>query len=231
MYAKTTTALAVAVGLCAIHPAAAADMATKAPIMRAPLVAAYNWTGCYIGGNAGGVWGTSNIDIPAYPANFDIRNSSFTGGAQVGCNYQMQQIVIGIEGNWNWMDITGDSLTTGAAAERFSVHWNWDASLRGRLGWAVGGTPWLLYVTGGVAWANLESANFIPGAAVTTAQSGTHTGWTIGGGAEYQFTPNWIFGVEYRHSEYESKRYVYLGPVDVDLKTDAVTARLSYLFH
>ena len=78
MYAKTTTALAVAVGLCAIQPAAAADMATKAPIMRAPLVAAYNWTGCYIGGNAGGVWGTSNIDIPSDSESDAVRRGTAT---------------------------------------------------------------------------------------------------------------------------------------------------------
>ncbi len=89
----------------------------------------------------------------------------------------------------------------------------------------------MIYATGGATWANLDSANFIPGPVVTVAQSGTHDGWTLGGGVEYQWTPNWIVGVEYRYSSYQSRRYNYLGPVDVDLKTNTITARLSYLFH
>jgi opacity protein-like surface antigen len=79
--------------------------------------------------------------------------------------------------------------------------------------------------------AKLTASIARPGPVVTTAQSGTHNGWAFGGGAEYQWTPNWVVGVENRYSAYNSKRYLYLGPVDVDLKTNAVMARLSYLFH
>ena len=43
---------------------------------------------------------------------------------------------------------------------------------------------------------------------MTRAQSGTPGGWTVGGGVEYQWTPNWIFGVEYRYSQYQTNRYV-----------------------
>ncbi|MBI5912517.1 MAG: porin family protein [Betaproteobacteria bacterium] len=231
MRIKVASLLAAAISFGAAQAVSAADMPAKAPVYKAPIAVAYNWTGCYVGANVGGVWGRSNINIPAYPANFDINDASFLGGGQIGCNYQMSQFVVGVEGNWDWMDVTGSALTGAAAAERYSVRWDWDVSIRGRLGYAPAGTPWLLYITGGPAWAKLGSANFIPGAVVTTAQSGTHNGWTIGAGAEYQWTPNWIVGIEYRYSAYQSKRYVYAGPVDVDLKTNAVTARLSYLFH
>ncbi|MCW5692427.1 MAG: hypothetical protein KIT48_08685 [Pseudolabrys sp.] len=71
----------------------AADMPVKGPVYKAPPMVMYNWTGCYIGGNLGGVWGKSNIDIPGYPSNFDINTSSFVGGGQLGCNYQVQQVV------------------------------------------------------------------------------------------------------------------------------------------
>lgn len=210
--------------------ASAADMPVKAPVMKPVPVQLYNWTGCYIGGNVGGIWGRSNINIPAYPANFDLSNSSIVGGGQLGCNYQMQQIVFGLEGNWDGMSLKSDGLTGAALSERYSVKWSWEASVRGRLGFAPAGTPWLIYVTGGPAWAKLNEGNFIPGTVTTTAQSGTHNGWTIGGGVEYQLTPNWIAGLEYRYAKYQSKRYNYLGPVDVDLKTSAVMGRLSYLF-
>lgn len=211
--------------------AQAADMPIKAPAYRAPLLPMYSWTGCYLGGNAGGVWGRSNINIPGYPSNFNINTSSFIGGGQLGCNYQIQQFVLGIEGNWDGMSLSGDALSGGAASERYSVKWNWEASVRGRLGWAPVNTPWLFYFTGGATWAHLSSANFIPGTVTTNALSGTHNGWTVGGGVEYQLTPNWILGVEYRYSQYQKKTYQYLGPVDVDLKTNAIMGRVSYLFH
>jgi outer membrane immunogenic protein len=209
--------------------AQAADMAVKAPV-KAPPVQMYNWTGCYIGGNVGGIWGRSNVNIPAYPANFNINTSSIVGGGQVGCNYQVEQFVFGVEGDWDGMNLKGDALTGATLSERYSVKWNWEASARGRLGYAVAGTPWLLYATGGATWAHLSNANFIPGPVTTTALSGTHNGWTLGGGVEYQLTPNWIAGIEYRYSAYQTKRYNYLGPVDVNLKTNAVMGRISYLF-
>jgi outer membrane immunogenic protein len=45
--------------------ALAADMAVKARPM--PVVVAYNWTGCYIGGNVGGKWArtSGSVDVPA----------------------------------------------------------------------------------------------------------------------------------------------------------------------
>lgn len=220
--------LGAAIGLGTWQAASAADLPMKAP---APLPVVYNWTGCYLGGNIGGVWGKSNINIPGYPSNFDINNSSFIGGGQLGCNYQMQQFVIGIEGNWDGMDLNGDALSGGAASERYSVKWTWEASIRGRIGWAPINTPWLFYFTGGASWAHLNDANFVPGLVTTNSQSGTHDGWTVGGGVEYQLTPNWILGVEYRYSQYQTKTYQYLGPVDVDLKTNAIMGRVSYLFH
>ena len=36
-----------------IVPAMAADLPTKAPILKAPPPLVYNWTGCYLGGGGG----------------------------------------------------------------------------------------------------------------------------------------------------------------------------------
>ncbi len=46
---KIASLAAAAIAFGGVQVASAADMAVKAPIMRAPLVASYNWTGCYIG--------------------------------------------------------------------------------------------------------------------------------------------------------------------------------------
>src|ERR1700722_13372672 len=72
-------------------PAMAADMRpapvyTKAPIM-APV---FTWTGCYIGGNAGGLWATKNWTIDATGAAQSSPNiSGGLAGGQIGCNYQV----------------------------------------------------------------------------------------------------------------------------------------------
>src|SRR5690242_9073270 len=47
-----------------------------------------DWSGIYVGGNIGGTWGRTNVQIPAYPANFNISSSSFSGGGQIGANWQ-----------------------------------------------------------------------------------------------------------------------------------------------
>jgi len=224
------TAAAAAVGF--IGSASAADLPTKAPMAPAPMVApAFNWTGCYIGGNIGGVFGRSNENIPLYPATFDINMSSVIGGGHIGCNYTFApHWVVGLEGDFDWTDLKGDELTTGSGGERYFQRWNWTASARGRLGYAW--DNWLLYVTGGAAWANLDSAFFSSTIGTSTSVSATHLGWTVGGGVEYGLTPNWIIGAEYLFAHYERKTYVCsaCGPVDFDLETHTVRARLSYKF-
>src|SRR6478609_10580168 len=73
----------------AIHSAAAADLAAR-PYTKAPatVVAVYNWTGFYLGANAGYGWGNSNEFAAVFGtrANFDI--SGGLAGGQVGYNWQ-----------------------------------------------------------------------------------------------------------------------------------------------
>ena len=39
-------------------PAIAADM--RLPVYKAPVVPVWSWSGCYVGGHAGGLWAKSN---------------------------------------------------------------------------------------------------------------------------------------------------------------------------
>ena len=86
----------------------------------------------------------------------------------------------------------------------------WFGTFRGRGGFLV--TPSaLLYVTGGLAYGSLETsltlAGFTPGGVgLTTTRSGSSTrvGWTIGGGAEWKFSPNWSAKIEYLYMDIES---------------------------
>jgi outer membrane immunogenic protein len=214
--------------------ASAADMApryTKAPAL-AP-VALYNWSGCYIGGDAGGTWGRMSLNIPAYPFPDSTGNmSGISGGVLGGCQYMTEsRIVFGIEGDYSWMHLDNTHLSGNGGTEQFHVHYDESSSVRGRIGYSPMTMPnILLYATGGGSWAHLGQSNYIPLAG--GVNSGTVDGWVLGVGAEYAFASNVIVGLEYLHSEYnKTQNFIFLGATNVRLKdTDTVRARLSYKF-
>ena len=87
--------------------ALAADLAphmyTKAP---APIVAVYDWTGFYVGGNVGYSWGRSSTNeaftdaltgtiLSAATAKFNL--NGVIGGGQAGYNWQRDRWVFGLE--------------------------------------------------------------------------------------------------------------------------------------
>src|ERR1035438_10220501 len=87
-----------------VGTAAAADLPAKAPVYKAPLAVAYNWTGFYVGINGGGGWGTSNWD--GIPSSFNT--SGGLVGATIGYNWQNgSPLVFGLEGDLDWANIRG----------------------------------------------------------------------------------------------------------------------------
>jgi outer membrane immunogenic protein len=186
--------------------AMAADLARPAPVYKtppAPLV--YNWTGIYIGGDGGYGWGkssgTASFGGLGGPYNFDVQGG--IAGGFIGGNYQFNMVVVGLEGDWQWADVTGSQVAVtgfgiapgGSISSKVSNY----GSLRGRLGVAFDRV--LLFGTGGWAWGNTSSTYTTPGAALSFINSGNTTdGWTGGAGVEYAFT-DWVIGrVEYRYT-------------------------------
>jgi outer membrane immunogenic protein len=129
------TAFLLALGMGA---AFAADLApriySKAPALADPT---YDWSGFYVGVNAGGAWGafrsrtttdfnpaplggplvyiiSNQQDVPALASvgAQDLKGSSFTGGGQAGYNWQRDRIVLGIEADMSYVHLRGaDSRT------------------------------------------------------------------------------------------------------------------------
>ena len=148
------------------------------------------WTTCYGGVTAGGVWSPG---IDAF---------GFTGGGQVGCNWQpWGSLVWGGEADLQYTGLDGsrDVVTPGASAHQ-DFRSRWLATFRGRVGW-LANPDMYFYATGGLALANVNTAsttNF-NGTINNVSDSTTHAGWTLGGGLEWRFpfAPRWSAKVEY----------------------------------
>jgi outer membrane immunogenic protein len=247
--------LVAATLLAAAARASAADMPvyTKAP-------AALDWTGFfYTGVSVGGRW--SDVDWrttaigsplgppptnPATPAATSFDSATVRAGGYFGYLRRIAPAwVVGLEGDLAWGDgrktVAGiPGTTTSVAAlslDSASVKEDWDASLRGRLGFLV--TPtFLLYGTGGVAWQNLVSSATCAGtagSACTTAlseqNSWTKAGWTVGGGVEAKLWHNWLGRLEYRYADYGTIGHVFFAgsPANQAVVSETLTTH-SLLF-
>jgi outer membrane immunogenic protein len=148
---------------------------------------------------------------------FDL--SGFIGGFQGGCNWQAGAWVFGIEGDGSATNKSGQAfpavptlLSTIPAGvvtvnqnDVFQLQERWLVTARGRLGltgwW---GDRTLLYVTGGAAWAKIDSSFWVNGNPIVTGvqQSHTRDGWTVGGGIEYAVGYGWSVKGEYLYVDF-----------------------------
>jgi outer membrane immunogenic protein len=81
-------------------------------------------------------------------------------------------------------------------AEVFTTKVQWFGTLTARVGYAVQPQT-LVYVKGGAAWLRNDYTDNCPTCPFFGNGSATRSGWTIGGGAEYKFDPNWSVFLEY----------------------------------
>jgi outer membrane immunogenic protein len=134
---KIFSILAVFIGVTTA--AYAADMPVKAP--GAP--AAYNWSGCYLGGEGGGSWGRSQQIATAgafsgLPINGGFDVTGAIAGFTFGCNLQYNNIVFGIEDDVFWTNLHGSAPDqppfNAAATNQTKV--DWVNTVRPRIGYA-----------------------------------------------------------------------------------------------
>jgi outer membrane immunogenic protein len=264
--------------------ASAADLGAR-PIGRAPVLApvVYNWTGFYVGVGLGGRWTESDWTTTClgptflgtagcpndvfFPADTRIGNANpglfdstgFRVSGYAGFNWQFQNWVLGVEGDFGWADndetiagIPGTfAASLGPGVDTASINDKWDASARGRIGYLFAPTA-LVYVTGGAAWIEKEITATCggtfpagwcnnPGGFAETVDD-TFFGWTVGGGVEWMLAPSWILRGEYRFTDYGSQTYTFFANAgipagidsftfDVEHQTHTAYVGLSYLFN
>lgn len=178
----------------------------------------FSWTGFYLGGNLGGAWSGSNVTDSLSGAGFSSGNSNgvFVGGGQVGFNYQISNIVLGLEGDFDWAS-NNNSLGNGVVIAgplglghtfAASVNNGWITLFTGRLGVAFDHV--LLYGKGGGAWvgnSGLTVTDVTTGTSLSGSSNNSSSGWTAGGGIEWAFTNNWTVKFEYDYIGLSSRSF------------------------
>jgi outer membrane immunogenic protein len=217
--------------------ALAADLPMPAPLPGAKYfpTATYNWGGGYFGLNGGYGFGTSEWTLAGVSTgSFNV--NGFLFGATLGANFQTGQWVLGLEGDFDWSDITGSSSVAGCTAIGAPVgsacqtkSANWLSTGRGRVGYAFDRI--LLYATGGLALTNVQLALTQP----AVSDSNVEGGWTAGAGIEFAFADNWTAKAEYLFVDFGKITCVVSLPVcgtgTVSLTENIVRAGINYKFY
>jgi len=198
--------------LSAFAPAMAADMAARAPYVKAPPPVAFtNWTGFYIGGFGG--YASENSGNPKMEGGF--------AGGTIGYNWQAGNIVYGLEADGGWADVDASISALGTTVKSKT-----DAlgTVRGRFGFAVDKV--LFYGTGGYAW--IDNKISVTALGLTASQSNFHSGWTVGAGIEAFIAPQWSIKGEYLYRSLGSENY--FGVRSGDLNLHSVQFGVNYHF-
>jgi outer membrane immunogenic protein len=167
----------------------------------------FSWTGFYLGGNLGYAWGDTSTysgdgGFEGATDGFVIHPSGWAGGIQGGYNWQFDNFLFGIEGDLGYLGVDDRESTATAFAE---TEYGGYGALTARLGYAE--DRWLFYLKGGLALANIENragainAGVVDAADLTELDD-TRLGWTLGGGVEYAFHPNWSMKFEYMYMDF-----------------------------
>uniref|UniRef100_Q07TP9 Porin n=1 Tax=Rhodopseudomonas palustris (strain BisA53) TaxID=316055 RepID=Q07TP9_RHOP5 len=214
--------------------AQAADLAVKAPYLKAPIVAVYDWTGFYIGVNAGVGLGrdlaTHNITPAAFATTY-LQPQGALGGGQVGYNWQTNSflgpLVLGLEADIQGTGMSDDRTNLFGNVAAYSQKLDWFGTARGRIGLAKG--PVLSYFTGGFAYGNVKTT--VTEGLASDSINRTQTGWTIGSGVEAALGGNWTGKIEYLYVNLGNKDDVlFLGtqPIRTEIRENIFRVGLNY---
>jgi len=183
------------------------------PFFGTPFSSPERWAGFYAGATAGG--GISLVKVPVVqplPGEEDINGTGFAGGGHVGYNWLVFSTwLVGVEGDVGYLGINHRFVDWGDSAT-FGVKTDWYGTVRGRVGSSTG--PAFMYMTGGAAFGRVTNtfnstvSATTPIGSTVASVSGTHAGWTLGGGVETALDTRWSARIEYL--------YLNLGNVSLD---------------
>jgi outer membrane immunogenic protein len=202
--------------------AAAADLggyggSTKdGPVAYGP---AASWAGLYVGASVGYAWGEGD---QFSEGRFETDLDGAVYGAQVGYNFQRDNIVFGVEASFNRADMDGDILSGGDVV---STEVDWYATAVARVGYSFG--DMLVYGFGGVAWGDVT----VGFSRFESEES--HVGWTAGLGVERALSDHLSVRLEYAHVDLGTEDHFRDAGCDVcegSAEFDVVKVGVNYKF-
>jgi outer membrane immunogenic protein len=210
----------------AATPAFAADVPVKAPVTKAPVaVAMFNWSGFYVGANIGGAWGKNSLDESSgiwWVTRSELDPSSVIGGLQAGQNWQVSNLVYGVEADISLLSAKGRTNFPGVASHESEL--TALGTVRGRVGIASDRT--LFFITGGGAYGRVKNEAIDPASfagATSASRDSSAWGWVAGGGIEHAFANNWSARVEFLHTRFAGDTVAVPGTAYVFRFKDSVS--------
>ena len=181
----------------------------------------YNWTGFYAGVNGG-------ADFVSHTKRAFGRGTGALVGGTVGYNYQVNQFVAGLEGDWDYS--SARNTRTPAPGVTTKSRLSSIATVRGRLGYAADRA--LVYVTGGYAGGEVKHSIIDVPKGIVASKSNFRSGYALGGGIEYAFTNNISAKAEYIYASL-GKKTAFSGTADATnsaTRVSMVRMGLNYKF-
>ncbi|MGB6760309.1 MAG: outer membrane beta-barrel protein, partial [Xanthobacteraceae bacterium] len=211
----------------------AADLSGALPTKAPPpaVLAAYDWSGFYLGGHAGYAfggsdWTSAQAGVPSVAGAFDFSNgynlSSGTGsyflGFQAGYDYMTaSRWLFGVQADVSFPSFVGgtntiSSIATGTVSELERVEFS--GHVLGRVGYApsFAAGHWLFYATGGLAFSydQFTRTQLAGTPAGGAAVPGTienvflapRVGGAVGGGVQVALPAHWTAQLQYLFTDY-----------------------------
>jgi outer membrane immunogenic protein len=200
-----------------------------------------SWSGLYGGVMAGG--SSSNLTVLDGPGNVNCwwcvnnyghkADQMFVGG-QIGYNYQIDQLVLGIEGELSNKMVDGKAFDPTHTGPSGRVDGGFYGAITGRLGYSLG--PALIY--GKAGWGAMDAHMSWADPVYSSTASGhkTLSGAVFGGGIEYALSPAISLKAEYMNLDLGGSKLLnvigYPGGYQQRIKLDSIdTFRVGVNFY
>jgi outer membrane immunogenic protein len=190
------------------------------PSAAAASAPAFSWDGFYVGAHAGYGFGDVSADNGA-GSSLSLSPAGFLVGLHGGYNMVfMNSYLAGLELDADYTDFKKSGIETivPAPPAPISAEYkdNYRGSLVGRLGYII--DDFLVYGLGGASYHNAKMTD-----TNGFSDSLSKVGFTLGAGAEYAFTQNWIGRAEYRYNDFGTKD-------SIKVHDQTITLGVSYKF-
>jgi len=171
----------------------------------------------------------------------------FLAGGQIGYNYQIQNWVLGVEGEASWTNLKGSNVDP-MHSNTNQNNTDFVGVISGRVGYAF--DRLLIYGKAGGAWANSQYSVFtnttftvgngapppvtVPSGTMVDAATVNRFGFMLGAGVEYALTPQLSVKAEYEYLDFGRQRITVVpttavvSPFDEDIRQRVQIAEIAF---